>query len=103
MRLTEILNKIATQWVPPLLLLLILLAGWEVAGITGYMPKYIAPAPTIILERLFSDYAIIWEHTLWSLQEVAVGYAVGIALGNRLDGIHHRGGCRRNLAGRYLV
>jgi NitT/TauT family transport system permease protein len=81
MRATEILSKIATQWIPPLLLLLILLAGWEIAGITGYMPKYIAPAPTIILERLFSDYAIIWEHTLWSLQEVAVGYAVGIALG----------------------
>lgn len=81
MRATEILGKIATQWIPPLLLLLVLLVGWEIAGITGYMPKYIAPAPTIILERMAEDYPILWDHTLRTLEEVLIGYGIGIALG----------------------
>ena len=81
MRATEILGRIATQWMPPLLLLLVLLVGWEIAGITGYMPKYIAPAPTIILERMVEDYPILWDHTLRTLEEVLIGYGIGIALG----------------------
>ncbi len=81
MRATEILGKIATQWMPPLLLILVLLVGWEIAGATGYLPKYIAPAPTLILERMVEDYPILWDHTLRTLEEVLIGYGIGITLG----------------------
>ena len=81
MRMGQMFTKVTTQYLPPLLLILVLLVGWEIAGITGYMPKYIAPAPTIILQRLVDDYPILWNHTLRSLEEVMIGYAAGIILG----------------------
>ena len=80
-RAGELLKKATTEYLSPFLLILLLLVAWEIAGRAEYLPRYIAPAPTSILERLAKDYAIIGQHALTTLGEVGIGYAAGIILG----------------------
>lgn len=64
-----------------LLLLLALIALWEIAGKMGLVNKFLLPAPSaIVSSELFTDSRIIF-HILSSLQRVLIGFSISIFTG----------------------
>lgn len=54
---------------------------WEIASRATDVPAYILPAPTAIAERLVRSWGILWHHSVVTLTEIGIGFAVGVALG----------------------
>lgn len=76
----------ATGWgwqrsVLPGLFLVAVFALWEIAARVTDVPRYILPAPTAIGERLIRSWPLLWDHSLVTLTEIGIGFAVGVALG----------------------
>jgi NitT/TauT family transport system permease protein len=62
-----------------LLSLAVFLAIWKVVTVIGDYPEFILPAPEVVIERAVRAIAsgVLWEHTLTTLVEVILGFAVG--------------------------
>jgi NitT/TauT family transport system permease protein len=62
-----------------LLSLAVFLAIWKVVTVVGDYPEFILPAPEVVIERAVRAIAsgVLWEHTLTTLVEVILGFAVG--------------------------
>ena len=62
-----------------LLSLAVFLAIWKVVTVIGDYPEFILPAPELVIERAARAVAsgVLWEHTLTTLIEVILGFAVG--------------------------
>ena len=62
-----------------LLSLAVFLAIWKVVTVIGDYPEFILPAPELVIERAARAVAsgVLWEHTLTTLVEVILGFAVG--------------------------
>ena len=71
----------AWSWAIPLLILLVLVAAWELWVQVGDVPKWQLPAPSAIARELVESRALLWDHTLVTLKEVALGFAVALAAG----------------------
>jgi sulfonate transport system permease protein len=62
---------------------LVLLLAWQLSSQYGWLPEQILPAPQVVwvtIVDLWSD-GTLAEHTLRSLQRVAIGFAIGALLG----------------------
>jgi NitT/TauT family transport system permease protein len=68
-------------WIYPTIFLTALVIIWEIITRAELVPPYILPAPSAVVERLFSDWSIIWEHTWTTLQEVVAGFFLGSVFG----------------------
>lgn len=55
------------------------LAIWKLVTVVGGYPEFILPAPEVVIERGLRAIAsgVLWEHTLTTLVEVILGFAVG--------------------------
>jgi NitT/TauT family transport system permease protein len=62
-----------------LLSLVAFLALWKLVTVVGGYPEFILPAPEVVVERGVRAVAsgVLWEHTLTTLIEVILGFAVG--------------------------
>jgi len=65
----------------PAAFLLAIAIAWELVAIYGNVPVYILPAPTAILERLVSSWAVLADATVVTTGEVLLGFAIGVTLG----------------------
>lgn len=65
----------------PLLVLAVLIGGWQIASDSGWQPPYILPAPSAIAEDLWEDRESYWDNTQVTLEEVAIGFSIGALLG----------------------
>ena len=57
------------------------LAAWELVCRLGVVPAYLLPAPSQVIIALIADAPTIWQHTVTTLVEAAVGLAIGVAIG----------------------
>lgn len=69
------------SWVYPTIFIVVLIAIWEWVARAGMVPPYVLPAPSAVLERLLSDWAILWPHTWTTIKEIAAGFAIGAVFG----------------------
>lgn len=55
------------------------LAVWKLVTVVGGYPEFILPAPEVVIERGLRAIVsgVLWEHTLTTLVEVVLGFAVG--------------------------
>lgn len=74
-RVSELGNKLL-----PVIFLLILLTTWECIIELGGIEKYIMPAPTDIVKAIISDFKVLLPHTLATLYESIVGFAIAVIL-----------------------
>lgn len=65
---------------PPFLLILALLLGWELLA-QGLSLPYILPAPSAILLRIAADWELLLRHAAVTLGEVLLGFAVAFLMG----------------------
>lgn len=75
------MHRVRISGLPSALLLLSLLALWEVAVRLAGVPPYILPPPTRILATLAADLPLLLRHAGTTLSEVAAGLALGAASG----------------------
>jgi ABC-type nitrate/sulfonate/bicarbonate transport system permease component len=81
--------------VTALLVVLVLLGGWELYARAGGVSDLILPAPTQIADALWDDRALLWSNLLVTAQEVALGILVALVLGFALAVLLHLSGTLR--------
>jgi NitT/TauT family transport system permease protein len=69
------------QRILPAVFLAAIVGLWELASRFPDVPVYILPAPSAIVERLVRSWPLLWEHSIVTLTEIGIGFAVGVALG----------------------
>jgi ABC-type nitrate/sulfonate/bicarbonate transport system permease component len=75
--------------VSALLVVLVLLGGWELYARAGGVSDLILPAPTQIADALWDDRGLLWSNLLVTAQEVALGILVALVLGFALAVLLH--------------
>jgi len=68
-------------WTIPILILGALVAGWELWVWIGDVPGWQLPPPSAIAKELADSRVLLWDNTLVTLQEVALGFAAALAAG----------------------
>lgn len=69
------------SWIIPAIILLILIAIWEIWVQFGDIPKWQLPAPSAIAQELVASRSLLLHHTFITLQEIIAGFLVALALG----------------------
>lgn len=72
--------NIVRRWVPPLVLLALLLLAWELAVRLGEIPPWLLPPPSALPGAIVQDRADLLRHTLVTTQEVLLGLLVSTTL-----------------------
>ncbi|MFF3501374.1 ABC transporter permease [Streptomyces sp. NPDC003247] len=70
---------LATVW-PPLLVLGVLVAGWQAYTEVTAMDPTVLPSPGRVLAQGWENRADLWANTVPTLQETAAGFALSFAL-----------------------
>jgi len=81
--------RLARDWGPPALLLLLVVAGWELAARAGWVEDYLLPAPSEVAQALVDDRALLLEDAWVTAQEVVLGFALALAAGAALAVLLH--------------
>ncbi len=71
------LSRILGYVVPPLVALAFLGLAWELTVRAGHIKVYILPAPSVVLQRLFSDLGFFAYHAWITFYEAVLGFAIG--------------------------
>jgi NitT/TauT family transport system permease protein len=75
------LSIVLKSTLPPLVIVLLLLAGWQIGSETGALPGYIFPPPTTVVSELFEQPGLFWENAKTTLLEILLGGVIGIVFG----------------------
>jgi NitT/TauT family transport system permease protein len=68
-------------WGAPVVTLSLAVVAWQFA-VTGFrLPEYLLPAPTHIVAALVTEWRYLAAHTLVTLSEILLGFAVAVAVG----------------------
>ncbi|MBQ9973675.1 MAG: ABC transporter permease [Oscillospiraceae bacterium] len=70
-----------TNKLPALTAGCILLLVWQLVCSAGLVPGYMLPSPLQVLTALWTERAVLWGHTLVTLQEAFAGLGLGVVLG----------------------
>lgn len=71
---------LAANLVFPVLTFGTLLILWEILPRVLEVPAYILPVPSAFLAKLWQEQALIWTHTIVTLQEVVYGFIAGVLI-----------------------
>ena len=58
-----------------------LVVFWQVITWLALFPRFILPGPIAVMDSIWSNRLLLWEHFLVTLGEVAAGFAIGSVLG----------------------
>ncbi len=72
-----------------LLILLVLVGGWEAYARLGHVDEFILPAPTQVATALWDDRGLLWHNLLVTAQEIGLGILLALALGALLAIVIH--------------
>lgn len=65
----------------PALVIVLLIAGWEIGVRIEGTPRWFLPKPSDVGRELVDSHALLWRHTVTTLQEMLVGLALAFVLG----------------------
>lgn len=85
------LSRRFSDAMPPLIVLALLLGGWEAAVRILHVPSWLLPAPSRVAARFFNTRAL-WYHTGVTLGEAMAGFALSAVCGVALSAalVHSR-------------
>jgi NitT/TauT family transport system permease protein/putative hydroxymethylpyrimidine transport system permease protein len=75
------------RWLPPLLIVVLLIGAWEVAAQVGVLADalnlqpFLVPAPSEIAKALWEDRSLLADQGWVTLKEVLAGFALSVVLG----------------------
>src|SRR5262249_54212941 len=70
------------KWLPPVRLLLGLVALWELVVRAADVPDYLFPAPSAVAAALRDDAGTLGDATLVTAREMLLGYLLAVAVGS---------------------
>ena len=71
----------AVRWLPPAVVIVALLGVWQGAVWLFQVPRWLLPPPSSIAVELVASKGLLWSHTLVTLQEVFIGFALAVVVG----------------------
>jgi NitT/TauT family transport system permease protein len=74
-------QKVLLQGLVPLVFFAIFIAVWQYASSSGWQPDYILPTPSTIAEDLWQSRDGYWDNTKTTLEEIGIGFPIGVGLG----------------------
>ncbi|TGE40097.1 ABC transporter permease [Desulfosporosinus fructosivorans] len=66
------------KWIPSLVFFLFLLGAWQIVITSFHVPLWLLPTPTRIAQALWETRQLIWSHTLTTVAETTVGFALAV-------------------------
>ncbi len=69
-----------TDKLPSVLVLLLIVAAWELICVSGMVPSYMLPSPVDVAAAFINDFPTLMLHAATTLQEAAWGLLAGILL-----------------------
>lgn len=82
-------------WVPPALTALGVIVVWQLACTVGWVPSYLLPSPVDVAKALVGDIGLLAWHSATTLEEAALGLAIGVIVGfvvavlmDRFEGVY---------------
>ena len=69
------------RWILPVSIILGVIGAWQGAVLLFEVPEWKLPAPDDIASELLNSRSLFLEHTLVTLKEVLVGFAIALAFG----------------------
>lgn len=78
-KLQSIINRIK-NYVPGLLAIIAIVTIWQILSVKAIVPSYMLPKPKDVLNALYEDRYILFEHSLVTLKEAFYGLLYGIVI-----------------------
>ena len=75
------MRRVLRDWGPPVVLLALLVGGWELAARLGWVEDYLLPAPSEVARALVEDRDVLLPDAWVTAQEVLLGFAIALAVG----------------------
>ena len=75
------MRQLYKDYLPPALLVILLLTCWEVAVRLLSVPHYILPAPSRVINTILAKQGLLLGHTLVTLGEIGVGFLIALVVG----------------------
>jgi ABC-type nitrate/sulfonate/bicarbonate transport system permease component len=69
------------KWAPPVVVLALLVAAWEILARAGSVEDYLLPAPSDVVRALVEDRDLLLPDAWVTLQEVLLGFALALLAG----------------------
>ena len=69
------------RWLPPLAIMVGILGLWEAYVRIFDVQRWLLPAPSVIIETMVVDAGLLSRHTVTTVEEVIVGFAMALAAG----------------------
>lgn len=69
------------RWLPPLAIMVGILGVWEAYVRIFDVQKWLLPAPSVIIQTMADDAGLLTRHTVTTVEEVVVGFAMALAAG----------------------
>ena len=66
---------------PALVAVVSLLLLWQLVCSLGLVPGYMLPSPVQVVQAFISEWPLLWENALITLQEAFIGLALGVLIG----------------------
>jgi ABC-type nitrate/sulfonate/bicarbonate transport system permease component len=76
-RLISAINK---GW-PPIVAVVLLLSGWELAVFLLHIDQWFLPSPSGVVREAYASWPRLWLHTSATIEKCLLGFAVGIVTG----------------------
>lgn len=74
-------RKKIIELLPPVLLIVGIIALWEILSTVFNVPEYLLPKPSRIVAVTVLRWASLWKHLKITLEEILLGFAVGFVVG----------------------
>lgn len=74
-------QRVLADWLAPLALIALALLGWELYVWLSGTPAWLLPPPSLLPETFARIAPQLWGHTLVTLGEVGLGFAVSVVVG----------------------
>ncbi len=84
-RLLSLFNK---GW-PPIVAVVLLLSGWELAVYVFQIEQWFLPSPSGVIREAYISWDRLWLHTSATIEKCLIGFAVGIVAGILIGGMMH--------------
>ncbi|MCR5082222.1 MAG: ABC transporter permease [Parasporobacterium sp.] len=65
----------------PILVIIAIIAIWQIVSVSGLVPSYILPSPLKVFKAFVDNFPLMADHGKVTLIETAIGLAIGIFLG----------------------
>ena len=79
--MTRKLRSTTSSKLPAAIAVAVLLTVWELASVSGLVPRYMLPSPVDVARAFAADLPALGAHLLVTLQEAFLGLSLGIAIG----------------------